>query len=301
MKLKTNSEKILNIHLNKDNFVSTKKALEANLKYNHKQKFFQELQIYITKLGIAISDCSLDYHITRNTYLGAIDFLCKKVVGKTQLHSVMKAININNAGNIMKHEIEDIKGDIDYTVKQYNQLISELIFATKLNSLKQCYLSKKENIRDVAFIEEQKHHKYFAIHDKRKNKAIKFQLKLNPNYNLDPYTKTASSKITLFWPEANRGYSADVEIINTKTNKVIAKKQKISLQKEESKSIFALKFNENDIDRRVLSLKVRINLYRLTDKSYTTGHLFWKKNHSYNENVLVASHCETVTQLYRPQ
>ena len=301
MKLKTNSEKILNIHLNKDNFVSTKKALEANLKYNHKQKFFQELQIYITKLGIAISDCSQDCHISRNNYLGAIEFLCKKVVGKTQLYSVMKAININSAGNIMKHEINDINGDINYTLKQYNQLISELIFATKLQSLKQCYLSKKDNIRDVAFIEEQKHHKYFAINDKSRNKTIKLQLKLNPNYNLDPYTKTASSKITLFWPEENRGYSADVEIINTKTNKVIANKQKVSLQKEESKSIFALKFNENDIDRRVLSLKVKINLYRLTDKSYTTGHLFWKKNHSYNENVLVASHCETVTQLYRPQ
>ena len=172
MKLIPNSDKILNNYLNKDNFIATKKTLETNLKYNYKNKFFQELQIYITKLGIAISNCSQDCHISRNTYLGAIEFLCKKVVGKTQLYSVMKAININSAGNIMKHEINDINGDINYTLKQYNQLISELIFATKLQSLKQCYLSKKDNIRDVAFIEEQKHHKYFAINE-QKEKPIR--------------------------------------------------------------------------------------------------------------------------------
>lgn len=298
MKIKYNAELIVKNHLKKDNIVATRKALENNVNHSYKHKFFQELQIYITKIGLVLSDCLEDTKIKNNTYLGSIEFICKRIIKKEQLYSVMRAISINDAGNQMKHSINDISGDIEFTLKQYNNMISELVKTTNIQAFKQCYLNKKQNVRDVAFNTELKHHKYFIIKDMYNNKDVKIQAKINPLYEYDQYSKTAKSKITLFWPEGNPGYYINVSVVNTKNKKTMVTAKEVSIGKSEEKVALNFTFNENDLSRRVISVDVKVDLLINKEHYYSTGILFWKDYHSYYTKENVTTHTEHLTQLY---
>ena len=95
MKLLSNAESIIEKEFRLDNVIATKKTLETNIANSYKTKFFQELQIYVTKIGIALSKCVQDVKMTTNTYLGSIDYVCKKILKNRQLYEVMRAIKIN--------------------------------------------------------------------------------------------------------------------------------------------------------------------------------------------------------------
>lgn len=298
MIIKKNAEQIANNYLKRDNIVSTKKVLEINIKNSYTHKFIQELQIYVTKIGLVLNDCLEDINIRAHTYLGSIELICKKVIKNDQLFNVMKVIDINTSGNTMKHEIEDIKIDIEYTLKQYNNMISELIKATKIQAYKQCFLNKKQNVRDVAFSTEKKHHKYFVIEDKLNNRKVKMQIKINPNYEYDLYSKTAKSKVTIFWPEGYEQYFINISVINTKNKRVMASKKEVHINNNEGKIAIWFTFNENDLDRRVIYFDVKIELLVNKVYNYTTGILFWKENHSYSTKESALIHIEHLSQLY---
>lgn len=299
MKVKTNAEKIVLQHFKKDNIVSTRRALETNIKNLYKHKFVQELHIYVTKIGLVLSDCFEDISIGSHTYLGSIEFICKKVINNKLLYNVMKAIEINSGSNTMKHDIEDIKTDIDYILKQYNVMISELVNRTNIQAFKQCFLNRKQNVRDVAFSTEKKDHKYFIMEDEENYKKVKMQIKINDTYEYDLYSKTAKSKITLFWPESNSEYFINISVINTINDKVMVTKSEVPINKKDSKVVLNFTFDENDLDRRVISLNVKVELLVNQSHEYTTGALFWKKHHKIYEKVKVSTHVENLTQLYR--
>ena len=217
MIIKRNADVILKDHFYRNNVMATRKALEANIKNNYIQKFFQELQIYVTKIGIALSECVEDVCLYNKTYYRTIEFICLKLLKNKQMFDVMEAIGINDKGNAMKHSNNDVKGSIDYTLSQYNQFISQIYKATKLQNIKLFFINRKKNDRDIELIKEEKHHKYFMIND------VKFQFKINPNYTLDPYTKTAQSKITLFWPEGKKDFYVDLFVVNEKNYQEIVR------------------------------------------------------------------------------
>ena len=295
MKLLPNAESIIEKEFHLDNVIATKKALETNINHSYKTKFFQELQIYVTKIGIALSKCVQDVKITTNTYLGSIDYICKKVLKNKQLYDVMRAIHVNDEGNKVKHSNKNVEGDIEYTLKQYNQFVSEIIKGTKINSFKLFYLNKKKNVRDIPLVEEKRHHKYFMI------KNVKFQLKINENYEIDLYEKKGYSKLTLYWPEANKGYAVNVVLTNPLNGRILGSINELEIDKFNSKHAFKLIFNESDLDRRILKIKVKVELLKLTDHYYETGALFWKKTHKYSRYDSIGEYTDVLTQLYKPQ
>ena len=132
---------------------------------------------------------------------------------------------------------------------------------------------------------------------------LKLQLKINPSYELDPYSKKAKSKITLYWPESNKGYFVNVTITNPKNKRIVASKKQISLEKGDFKEVFFFEFKEGDLDRRVIELDVKIELLKTKENIYTTGILFWKEYHSYEtiDETPISTHVEKLTQLYRPK
>jgi hypothetical protein len=82
------------------------------------------------------------------------------------------------------------------TDEEAAELISQLIKKTKLDAFKVCYISKAKNIkpknmRDIPIAEDQRHHKYFTINN------FKMDLKICPDYTVDPYAKVLLSKVTL--------------------------------------------------------------------------------------------------------
>lgn len=286
--------------LGRDNVVAAKKDLIYHIKNNHKIKFATALQIYVTKIGLVLEECvvhcSKNDKMRANTYLGSIEFICKRILQNQPLYKIMKDIEVNSSGNADKHGIQDIKIDIDFTLKHYNILISEIIEHTGLKAFKECYLSKSPKDRDIPILEESKHHKFFTI------LGIKFQLKMNQNYEVDPYNKTISSKLTLYWPEASPGKFVSVIVKSEKTGKKLFSKKHIDISSANSKKAMNLNYTESDLDRRVLRLNVLIKVEEIGEKYvYSTGVLFWKKDYYQEDYIVIKKHEEQISQYFKPK
>lgn len=278
MKLLRNANKIAEEKLKLDNVIAAYKSVVTAMNNNYRHPFATSLQIYITKLGLILSECSQDVKMSVNTYLGSIDYICLKLLNNRALYNIMRNIEINNTGNSVKHSLEDIEIDIDLTLTQYNQFVSEIIKATQLIAFKRCYLNKGKNLRDVPIAEDAKHHKYFTVNN------IQFQLKISPDYTVDQYTKKLRSKITLYWPKGREGFFVGVTVSNDKSTRIMARMDKLAVSGDNSKHAFELICGETDLDRRVLYLTVQIELYQ-------------KKNSG--SFVLIERKTEKISQLFR--
>ena len=60
------------------------------------------MQLYVTRIGIILSDCYSDIHIETQTYLGSIDFICNRVLKNKAMYNIMRDIGINEAANAIK-------------------------------------------------------------------------------------------------------------------------------------------------------------------------------------------------------
>ena len=70
---------------------------------------------------------------------------------------------------------------------------------------------------------------------------------------------------------------------------------------DESKRSINFRFEERDLDRRVISMSITIILYKIVINYYTTGHLFWKQQHSYTSYEEVSGiTLDNVSQLFYP-
>lgn len=289
--------------LNRDNVVAVYKDMVDQCNKKHKTVFTQQMHVYITKIGIILSECSAKSKIRANTYLGSIDFICLNLLKNKQLHKMMKNF-INDDDNIVKHSINDLEVSIDTIVEQYNLFINEIIKSTNLKAFYVCLITKKKSIRDVPIINEEKHHKYFMI------KNFKFQLKICPNYTIDKYTKKITSKLTLYWPEIAKNHYVEINVSNSKNKRIMCAKKQIDLgqcinkNQKDGKFVLPLNCSEEDLDRRVLSLNVEIILRKKTTKThyFETGILFWKKVQSYDfDNIedIGKYSCE-MSQFFKP-
>lgn len=297
IKLVPNANKIAKNILHRDNVVAVKSCLEFHIKNGHQTKFASDLQIYVTKIGLALEECTTpEYKMRANTYLGSIDFICKKLLKMPALYNVMKDIDINNQGNTVKHQIKDVKVHIDFTVNTYNNLISEIVKATKLDAFKECYLNKQSSKRDIPIIDEERHHKYFMVG------KTKFQLKLNERYEIDPYAKSVASKITLYWPDGTPNRYASIYVKCKTTNRILCSLEHIDISSPNSKKALHFACKESDLDRRVLHLSVIVKVERKEQKfSHTTGSLWWKKDHFKEVFTPEFTREEQISQFFKPQ
>lgn len=299
MKLLYNANDIASNKLKMNNVVSAYKSVKTAVDNNYIHQFALSLQVYITKLGLILNECVSDININAYTYLGSLDFICLRILNNRQLYKVMRVIDINDNGNDMKHNLKDLKIDIDFTLKQYNELISQIVKATKLNAFKVCYINrgsntKPRNLRDVPIAEDQRHHKYFTVNN------FQLQLKISPDYTVDHYAKVLCSKLTMYWPQGRTDCYADVFVKNVKTGANVAKIEKMDLSKNNAKHAFPLRCSERDLDRRVLKLEVTITLFKKKLNYYTTGILFWKQDHFYDRFEQVETKKEIVSQFFKP-
>lgn len=284
--------------LRQDNTIAIKKSLDVYITKNYKTKFVQDMQVYITKIGLVLNSCiSSGPKMGAHTYLGSIDFICNKLLKNTFLHKVLKeGLGINDGGNTVKHNIKDIDVDFDLTLKNYNLLISEIIKKTGLHAFKICYLNKTKSERDVPVIDEERHHKYFMAD------GVKFQLKLNERYEVDPYAKTVSTKITLYWPDGARGKYASVYVKCNKDNRILCSREHIDISKSNSKEAIHFKCNENELDRRVLYATVIVKVEKkIQQYCGTTGILFWKEDHYKDAFEVRSTHEEKISQFFKPK
>ena len=206
---------------------------------------------------------------------------------------LMRAIGVNDAANDGKHQIRNVHVSIEDVLDVYNKMIEELVTATGLTALNICHLKKKQDVREVAIFDEKKSVRYGQIAN------VKYQLRLSPDYKADPYAKKVETTLTVFWPEAYEHMFLNVTVNNNKNHKVLAAKQGIDLSKAGRWSL-RISLHESDLDRRVLSVNVTIQLMKEQEQTTVTGHLFWKKEHSYTERKAVAQQVERqISQILR--
>ena len=263
--------------LNEKSNVAYFKALCESVSKKYETLFASNMQTYITRIGIMVSNVSVNYEIRYNTYLGAIDFLCNDVLKNKTLYNMLRAIGINDEGNNGKHSIKNINADIDECVRQYNRLIKGLV-DIGLSAFSRCYLKlNMVSYRDKKVFEDKYDEKLEAL------SGTKFKVKLSKDIKLDPYFKTINTQLIVSWPEANKNRTFNIEVYNK--GRLLVNESDIILSQGEQYKSFMIKVKESELDRRKLELNVIISLFENIKSTYETGALFWKKTHSYMKHL----------------
>ena len=260
--------------LSEDNVVGIYKDLKQHYTANQRHVFYQQLQVYITKVGQALATV-LYPNVTVNTYLQSINLICDKVIKDKEMKRLLDALQINEKGNTVKHRNKNIeKSNLDNAINLYNELIKKIITSTSLNAFSVCYITKKNKKEDNLFYEES-FHKYIKLDD------IDMEVKLSPKYELDKYAKQVKSKLTVYWPTGKDNRRISIQVFHKKQHCELGSLEEIDIEKPNGKVSIPLTISESLLNNRNLEIRVKITLYYGRTNSYTTGVLFWKEDHYY--------------------
>ena len=275
-----NANQIISKELHKKSTAAYYKSLVDAVNNKYQTRFVSDMQIYVTRIGIIVSSVVEGRHITYNTYLGSIDYLCNVVLKNKNLYSILRAIEINTEGNLGKHSIKNISADIEECVRQYNRLIKGLIDVGLTEfSISYLKLNAKE-YRDKEIFIEKYEEKFGTL------AGTKFKVELSKNTKLDPYDKTITTQLIISWPNSHSKRKFNIDLFVK--NRTVGKKDNIVLANP-GKQNFTIRVKERDLDRRKLTVKAKLSLVEDRESTYETGFLFWKKQHTYTSEVNVAT------------
>lgn len=259
----------------------------VNNKYE--TQFTQDMQSFITRVAIIVSDVSLEAKIGAHTYLGAIDYLCLKVLKNKTLYNMLRACAVNDEGNTIKHNKYNIDIDIPECINQFNKLIKGLV-GTGLSVFNNYYLrAEAVRYRDKPVFVEKFDLKYGMV------AGIRHSVQLDKNsIKMDQYTKTVSADVVVEWKDnPDRYCSFEVLINNGKGDDEeeselvkIGESMKISMLNYDSMTL-NISVPSDRLNRRKLQVYVNVKIF----EKYQTGHLLWKKDayHELGNNCSVVS------------
>lgn len=271
--INANANQVIANELHEKSTAAYFKSLITDVNNRYETRFATDMQIYVTRLGIIASKAVTGRHITANTYLGSIDFLCNTLLKNSNLYNMLRAIEVNSEGNSGKHSAKNIKTDIEECVRQYNRLIRALV-DIGLDAFSICYVKLHVvDYRDRKVFKERYEEKFGIL------EGTKFKVTLSRNVQLDPYTKTVAAKLNISWVDCMEDQAFVVEVFSN--DQLIEKKENIDLTDPRKSVDIIARVNEDQLDRRKLTLKVRLTLMKGEKQWYSTGILFWKEYHSY--------------------
>ena len=271
-----NANQIISKELHEKSTAAYYKSLVDAVNNKYQTKFVSDMQIYVTRIGIIVSSVVEGRHITYNTYLGSIDYLCNAVLKNKNLYSILRAIEINTEGNLGKHSIKNISADIEECVRQYNRLIKGLIDVGLTEfSISYLKLNAKE-YRDKEIFIEKYEEKFGTL------AGTKFKVELSKHTSLDPYDKTITTQLIVSWPNSHSNRKFNIELLVK--DRIVGRKDNIILANS-GKQNFTICVKESDLERRKLTVKVKLSLVEDREGTYETGFLFWKKQHKYTNQV----------------
>lgn len=285
-------------------------ALEAYTK-NYEVEFSGRMQNLITKIGLIMSEISTTHKIPRNTFLGSVDYLCNKVIDDKSRQKFLLATSINENGNKNKHTLakhEEI--NIKECVHQYHEILNAIankynlpeILKLKLNQ--KSTTPKKQPPKNI--FAEARSIKY----DSFDGNDIKFTL--SPFYEFDKFKKVAIVELAVDW-EKKSNDSLKLTISGTKWNSNTLLVETINLSKSKYENL-RIPVSENEMrENNLLELYIKVDVIRpvtvtkTRKQSYTTGILFWKETHYYDqkyettENQKVFSKTISIAQCLREE
>ncbi|MBE5763131.1 MAG: hypothetical protein E7338_02790 [Clostridiales bacterium] len=151
--------------------------------------FATQLQIYITRIGLIVSECSLEKKMEKGYMLGAIQYLCIDVCHSRPLWHYLQAIDVNYQGNVGKHTLKDIDINIGECIGQYNKLINELIKQTGSKVLGKCKLRPKTTKKEKKIFKDNNVEQFGILNTKKTftKREIKYSIKALGKYCVDKY------------------------------------------------------------------------------------------------------------------
>ncbi|MBE5738999.1 MAG: hypothetical protein E7354_04660 [Clostridiales bacterium] len=258
-------------------------------KKKYTTRFSNDMQTLITKVGLLVSKLSTKDKITSQTFLGSIDFLCKKVIEDPARIKFLRATSINENGNKNKHTLDkNEEMNLDECIHQYNTLLDKI--AQKYKQLDQ--------ITDIKIYKTNQNKNIFA-----EKKSVKYgdfsgnklQFRLSPFFTFDKYAKQAVVSLAVDW-ESKSDDDLKLTICSKKSKKELLNKR-FSLKNSKYEN-FDITFTSNDMyENNQLALLINVEVYRdkevtkTKEAYYTTGILFWKKYHSYDREYKTIEKC----------
>lgn len=247
-----------------------------NYRNDFQNVFSNTFQNLVTKIGLIISDCSIDKKMVGGTFLYAIDFLCNKVLENPTLYNVFRAIKVNENSNINKHTLgKTAKLELSTIINNYNDMLHKISTKYKLNEILngKIYNTEKKKTNDP--FKEKKSVKYENI------SGNKLEFRLSPFYESDKFNKTIKVQLsvslhnttndTLFFEVRNSHRTLsefEIEGIKIKAN---GKKSVFLTLKEED--VKTTNSGEVYVDTNI---EVQIRRMVSVEKSYEKGLIFKK-------------------------
>lgn len=255
--------------------------------------FMSDIQVYITRIAIIISDQSLTTKLENNNYQPAIEYL-GDILQNNSLKNMLKAIEVNEEGNKVKHTIKNVEADIKECLHQYNRMIKDLINKFDLPALKICFIKYNYNSdgkrETTELFEEKNDEKFEAI------KSVKFSAAFSEEFTLDVYNKTLNTALVIAWPEQYRDYLLNVTVRNS-MGYTLGKKDNIALDEIGSCMIPVSAPKEGLVGRK-LNVTVKVKCLKKKRSTYSTGALFWKKECEREEIDSVGEKEFTLSRIY---
>lgn len=284
--LVNNAENIIKKGLNTKEFTALKISVIERGEGNHITIFTISMQNLITQLGLVISQAVANQKMKTKTYLGSIEYLCIKILKDTQLLKHLKATEINENANQVKHSIKknreiSVKDSLYY----YNRLVNSLTAVLNLPILKQAQIRLNNKQAKNTIFEEKDHIKYELVGKYR------FKFFLSPKYEFDRYSKEAIASLDITW-DKKYDREAKISIFSSVTNKQLMH-MSFGLSKQNSRTV-KFKVTENDFERNSKTIKIKVNILVLhhytetevEEVKYTSGFIF-KRTNTYNLDVEV--------------
>ncbi len=291
--LALNSNEVIEKELREKSTVELYKIILYAVNSKNETAFMSNMQSYITRIAIIISDLSLTNKIEGNKYWQAIEYL-GDILQNNSLKKLLQAIEVNEQGNIVKHTKKNVEADIKECLHQYNRMINDLINKLGLQALKICFIQYNYNPdgkREATELFEEKNDEKFAA-----IKSVKFSVALSEEFTLDCYNKTLNTSLIVCCPEKYQDYLLNVEVRNT-MGYMLGKKGNISLD-EIGNCKVSVSAPKDGLDGRKLNITVKVKCFKKKRLTYSTGALFWKKEHEREENERVGETELTLSHTY---
>lgn len=113
-------------------------SLKESVINSYETTFSTNLQNYVVRLGLIISDVAYKKFSGKNHYFQILDYICHDVLNDDDIYK--KMIKINDYANNVKHSTKNVNIDIYRCLIPFNTMIDKLIEISDCNSFEICHV-----------------------------------------------------------------------------------------------------------------------------------------------------------------
>lgn len=142
IKFKKNANLLISKDLHEKSTTAIYEELKRAAINSYETPFAENMQTFITRLGLIISDASYSKYTGKKHYIGVLKYICYRLIKDKDIYKNL--VIINEHGNNVKHSKKNVDINVNKILKSYNQMIKRLIEISNCNALKICHIYNKK-------------------------------------------------------------------------------------------------------------------------------------------------------------